>query len=74
MNKKKQVVNKKHRKTKTRLKKLKDISLQSKKKKITNAPKKVEAKETAKKTTTKKTTTKKTTAKKTTAKKTTTKK
>ena len=54
MNKKKQSVNKKHRKTKTRLKKLKDISLQSKKKKITNAPKKVEAKETAKKTTTKK--------------------
>ncbi len=65
MNKKKQLVNKKHRKTKTRLKKLKDISLQSKKKKITNAPKKVEAKKTtAKKTTTKKTTTKKTTTKK----------
>ena len=64
MNKKKQSVNKKHRKTKTRLKKLKDISLQSKKKKITNAPKKVEAKETTKKTTTKKTTAKKTTTKK----------
>ena len=63
MNKKKQLVNKKHRKTKTRLKKIKDISLQSKKKKIINAPKKVEAKETTKET-----------AKKTTAKKTATKK
>ena len=33
MNKKKQIVNRKHRKTKSRLKKLKDISLKSRKKK-----------------------------------------
>ena len=83
MNKKKQSVNRKHRKTKSRLKRLKDFSLKSRKKKtpiiqketpeeiITNE---VEAKKTVeKKPVDKKTTAKKTTAKKT-AKKTTTKK
>ena len=84
MNKKKQSVNRKHRKTKSRLKRLNDLSLKSRKKKIPiihkETPKEiitneVKAKETVeKKPVTKKTTAKKTTAKKTTAKKTTAKK
>ena len=41
MNKKKQSVNRKHRKTKSRLKKLKDISLKSRKKKTPTIQKEV---------------------------------
>ena len=86
MNKKKKIVNKKHRKTKARLKDLRAISLKKMKKKVKPVPKPVETTEEivpktaeikeVKKTTTakKKTTAKKTTTtkKKTTAKKTTT--
>ena len=76
MNKKKKIANKKHRKTRERLKQLKVISLSKMKKKV--APKKdvsdIAEKEVAAKTTTKKTTTKKTAAKKTATKKTAAKK
>ena len=84
MNKKKQSVNRKHRKTKSRLKKIKDISLKSRKKKTPIIQKEVseaiitneveEKKVVEKKPVTKKTTTKKPAAKKSTAKKATTKK
>ena len=84
MNKKKQLVNRKHRKTKSRLKKLKDISLQSRNKKTPTIQKEVpeeiitneveEKKAVEKKSAVKKSTAKKSTAKKSTAKKSTTKK
>jgi len=88
MNKKKKLANKKHRKTKARVKALRAASLMKVKSKPAvkkvkeeapaikqETPKKTVKKKTAaKKTTTKKTTAKKTTAKKTTAKKTTAKK
>ena len=80
MNKKKKNVNKKHRKTKSRLKFLQLESLKKAKKKVIAQPKKEDSpiqddkivkdeNKTAKKTTAKKTTAKKTTAKKTTVKK-----
>ena len=78
MNKKKKIANKKHRKSKARLKALKVSSLAKIKRKP--APKPVEKKvetaavDVAEKSITKKTTAKKTTAKKTAAKKTTAKK
>jgi len=87
MNKKHKSANKKHRKTKNRLKLLRDASLAKAKKKIINKPKeepiaKVEKenedtvvkKSTKKKTVSKKTTQKKTVSKKTTQKKTAAKK
>ena len=81
MNKKKKIANKKHRKTRQRLKQIKVVSLSKMKKKV--APKKdvsdaavveTETKTTTKKTATKKTATKKTATKKTATKKTATKK
>ena len=76
MNKKKKLANKKHRKTKARLKALKKISLLKVKKKVKPVAKPIEATEennpkikVSKKTTKKKTTAKKTTKKKTTVKK-----
>ena len=71
MNKKKKSVNKKHRKTKTRLKALKVASLVKMKKRPASKPleKKVETVDAAKETITKKTVTKKTVTKKTVAKK-----
>ena len=74
MNKKKKTANKKHRKSKARLKALRVASLVKMKKRPKPVEKKVEEKAEVKKPATKKTTAKKTTAKKTTAKKTTAKK
>ena len=81
MNKKKKIVNKKHRKTKLRLKAIKVSSLANKKKIVKVSKPQIEQgaatenKKTAtKKTATKKTATKKTATKKTAAKKTATKK
>ena len=82
MNKKKKTANKKHRKTKARVKALRVASLLKANKKITKPEpfadkteeKVIPKKTAAKKTTAKKTTAKKTAAKKTTAKKTATKK
>ena len=79
MNKKKKIANKKHRKTRQRLKQIKVVSLSKMKKKV--APKKdvsdaavVETETKTKKTATKKTATKKTATKKTATKKTAAKK